>query len=97
MSWVILPYSLRVAVFGFLIVIFAVALVFLLLLVFLLVWLLPREEIVSHQAITRASVGEFWMYSAHAQSYASNGFLFGSDNPVSAFSPVLIPQPLPRN
>jgi hypothetical protein len=51
------------------IVFFAVAVAFIFLFVFFLVWLLSKEDIGSYRPIRRVRVEAFWMYAAHAQWY----------------------------
>ena len=65
--------SLRVAVivFGVILVIFR-AIAFVILFVFFLVWLFSKEHIDNCRAIRGTCVEVFWMYSAHAQWYASH-------------------------
>jgi len=61
------PYSLRIAVIGFVVIViffFFFAVVFLF--VFFLFWHLSQEEI-GRQPIRRVCVGAFWMYCGHGQ------------------------------
>src|SRR5262249_57810489 len=63
--------SLRVTIaffFALVLILFFVVILF----VFFLLWLLSKGDIGSHRAIRGACVEVFWMYSAHAQWYASH-------------------------
>jgi len=74
-----LPCSLRVGVVGVVIIVifffFVVVFVFL----FVLVWRFSNADLGGYRMTRRVRVGAFWMYSAHAQWYASTPVCKRSD------------------